>query len=92
MTITNRLTVGTHINGVFVAAVYDPFMEQIQLEIGGRALESMPGSANAPYFLAMRNCASDMHYLLIGRYDFAVDFAYAKYKAAIEAIATYCRT
>lgn len=91
MTLLNRLLVGTDIGGVQVVAVYDPFFDNIEIEVNGRLWSSVERRQCIQYRSCAETFANDLHFLLIDRYNFETDAAYTKLQSCLSNIAKYCR-
>lgn len=91
MTLLNRLLVGTDIGGVQVVAVYDPFFDNIEIEVNGRLWSSVERRQCVQFRANAETFATDLHYLLIDRYNFEESDAQSKLQACLSNIAKYCR-
>uniref|UniRef100_A0AB39CDT2 Uncharacterized protein n=1 Tax=Pseudomonas phage HRDY3 TaxID=3236930 RepID=A0AB39CDT2_9VIRU len=61
----NRLTLGADVQGKRLAACYDPFLDEIEVEWGGRYFEALTGDVQRALYEAAVGHVRDLARLLV---------------------------
>lgn len=88
---TNRMLIGTKVDEVTVFAVYDPFYDNIDIEVDGRMWQSLPPSITRKYATLAETFAIDLHFLLLDRYNYGADAAFKLLQDCQVRITNACR-
>ena len=61
----NRVSVGADVDGLRLAAIYDPFLNEIEVEYDGRYFESLPDAQQQALYEAAVGHLRDLARLLV---------------------------
>jgi len=86
MTTINRVSVGAELLGKRLCATYDPFLDTIEIEWGGRYFEALPEAQQKPLYEAAVGHVRDLARLLVDTQRLTIREATTRTRSAIQTL------